>query len=232
VPRTLPIDLDAWLPEPQVRTRHRRVARAPVQDLWAAAGAVRLDEARTLGRLVRWRIPGLAPDTRFQAMLAAPPFTLLGEGPTWSVSGLVGKIWTLRHDYPVLADAEAFRSWREPDSVRVLFAHWAEPEPGGGSVLVHEARVAPTDRRAALRLRGLWAVVGAFERFIGAEALVLAADHAEAGARRAPPPRAERDTRPGPQDPAPRSNPASRDTRPSPQDPAPRSNPASRDTPA
>ena len=56
--------LDAWLGAPAVRTHHRRSAAAPAEALWDARDrSVRLDETRTLGRLVRWRIPGLAPAT-------------------------------------------------------------------------------------------------------------------------------------------------------------------------
>ena len=48
--------------------------------------------------------------------------------------------------------------------------------------------MAPVDRRAALRLRSLWLVIGVFERLIGGEALALAAERAdhesrESGAR-------------------------------------------------
>jgi hypothetical protein len=174
-----PLDLDDWLARPQICTRHRRAAAASPDALWAAAATVQLDDARTLGRLVRWRIPGLPADERFRGMFAREPFTLLAEGNTWSVSGLAGRIWTLRRDYPRLADAEAFRTWDTPDTVRVLFAHWAQADGDGCSVLVSEARVAPTDRRAALRLRGLWAVMAPFERLIGGEALAIAAARAE-----------------------------------------------------
>src|SRR3954470_21289335 len=87
-----PFDLDALLPDPQVRIRHRREAQADPATLWAAAGAVRLDETRTLGRLVRWRIPGTPRDVTFRELLAAPPFTVLAEGDGWSVSGLAGRI--------------------------------------------------------------------------------------------------------------------------------------------
>ena len=51
----------------------------------------------------------------------------------------------------------------------------------GRSTLVSEARVAPTDRVGAMRLRSLWLVVGPFERLIGAEPLALAAAEAAAG---------------------------------------------------
>jgi hypothetical protein len=177
--RALPLDLDDWLARPAVRTRHRRVARADPEALWAAAASLRLDETGTLGRLVRWRIPGLPTGQTFHGLFASPPFTELAAGEQWSVSGLVGRIWTLRRDYPLVEDADAFAAWDRPGTVRVLFAHWVEPLGDGRSALHSEARVAPTDRRAALRLRALWTVVGPWERLIGGEALARAARRAE-----------------------------------------------------
>jgi hypothetical protein len=172
--------LDEWLPHPAVRTRHRRRSPAEAERLWTAAASVRLADTRSLGRLVRWRIPGVGEDQTFRELLAQYPFCLLDGGEHWSISGLCGRIWTLQHDYPRLAGPEEFRAWSEPGTVRVLFAHCVEPD-GDGSVLVSEARVAPVDRRAAVRLRSLWVVIGVFERLIGGEALALAAERAEEG---------------------------------------------------
>jgi hypothetical protein len=171
-------ELDAWLPDPLVRTRHRRRSAAAPGRLWEAAGGVRLADTRTLGRVVRWRIPGTPGNQTYRAMLARYPFTLLDEGQDWSLSGLCGRIWTMSRDYPRLDGPADFRDWHEPGTVRVLFAHWVEPS-GEGSAIVSEARVEPVDRRAALRLRSLWLVVGVFERLIGVEALTLAAKHAD-----------------------------------------------------
>jgi hypothetical protein len=170
--------LDGWLPHPAVRTVHRRRAAVDPERLWAAAREVRLAETRTLGRLVRWRIPEVPPDQTFRGLLAEYPFQVLEEGPTWSISGLCGRIWTLQRDYPRLGGPEDFRAWSRRGTVRVLFAHWVQDGPGGGSTLVSEARVAPTDRTAAVRLRSLWVVIGVFERLIGAEPLALAAERA------------------------------------------------------
>ena len=85
---------------------------------------------------------------------------MLAEGERWSISGLCGRIWTLARDYPTIDDPAAFERFDEPRSVRVLFAHWVVPGDGGTSTIVSEARVAPTDRVAAARLRALWLVVG------------------------------------------------------------------------
>jgi hypothetical protein len=171
-------DLEAWLAHPQVRTHHRRAAVAAPERLWAAASQVRLEETRTLGRLVRWRIPGLREGLTFRELFREPPFALLDEGDTWSISGLCGRIWTLERDYGVLGGPDDFCAWRERGTVRVLFAHWAVPD-GAGAALHSETRVQAVDRRASLRLRGLWALVGVFERRIGSEPLPLAVRRAE-----------------------------------------------------
>jgi hypothetical protein len=175
-------DLDGWLPEPEIRIRHRRSAAADPDALWTAARGVRLDQTRTIGRLVRWRIPGVPADQSFAGLLAHDPFTVLSEGERWSISGLCGRIWTLARDYPRIDGPRAYRCFDEPRSVRVLFAHWVEEAEDGRSTLVSEARVAPTDGFAAARLRALWLVVGPFERLIGAEPLSLAVARAQSGA--------------------------------------------------
>ena len=179
----LPFDLDAWLPEPAIRTRHRRATAAPADRLWDAAGALRVDATGPLGRLVRWRIPGLPPGETFRGLFAAPPFTVLAEGERWSV------LRTRRADLdaaarlPARGGRAAFAAWAQPGTVRVLFAHWVVDGPDGGSALHSEARVAPVDRGAALRLRALWTVVGPWERLIGGEALARAARAAESDQR-------------------------------------------------
>jgi hypothetical protein len=142
---------------------------------------VRVCDAPLLGRIVRWRIPGTARDLPYRELFRRYPFALLDEGERWSVSGLCGRVWTLRRDYPELDGGDEFRGWSEPGTVRVLFAHWTEPTEDGGATLVSESRVEPVDRRAALRLRALWAGIGRFERLIGGEALKVAVRRAEGG---------------------------------------------------
>lgn len=173
--------LDRWLADPAVRTCHGRTSLAGPDELWGAAQTVRLSDTRALGRLVRWRIPGTPAEQSFGDLFRSRPFTVLEESPHSLVSGLCGRIWVLSRDYPVLADQAAFRHWDEKGTVRVLFAHWVQALDGGGSELVSEARVHPTDARAALRLRALWAAIGPFERLVGAEGLTAAVRRAEAG---------------------------------------------------
>lgn len=174
----VPLDLDAWLPDPQIRTFHRRSARAGADDLWHAAETVKVCEAPTLGRIVRWRIPGTPRDIPFRDVFRRYPFAVLDEDDGWSVSGLCGKIWTLRRDYPRIGGPDEFLAWDEPDSVRVLLGHWVE-DHGDRATLVSETRIEPVDRRARMRTRGLWTGLGRFERLIGGEALRVAARRAE-----------------------------------------------------
>jgi hypothetical protein len=164
--------------DPVIRTRHRRTAPVAPEALWAAARSIRLDETRTLGRLIGWRIPGTPGDETFVELFAREPFCVLDEGATHSMSGLCGRIWTLRRDYPRLRGPREFRDWDEPGTARVLFAHWAEPADDGGSAIVSEARVEAVDARARFALSVLWATVRGFERRIGGEALSLAAARA------------------------------------------------------
>jgi hypothetical protein len=182
-------DLDAWLPDPDVRTLHRRRVACSAEELWDAAAAVRLDECATLGRLIRWRIPGTPAAITFHQLFAAEPFAVLAEGPQWSVSGLVGKIWTLRRDYPRLDAPEDFLAWDASGTVRVAFLHRAAPDGEGGAVLTSEARVGAIDRWAGMRLRAVWSVLGRFETLIAAEPLTVAARRA-GGRRPAPAPQA------------------------------------------
>jgi hypothetical protein len=175
--------LDAWLPDPAVCTRHRRDTEASPDALWAAANGIRLSDTRTLGRLVRWRIPGLHPDLTYGELFRDYPFTVLEAGERHLIAGLCGRIWTLARDYPELNGPAAFAAWDEPGTVRVLFGHWVEPDAGGGAALVSEARVKPTDRHAGMRVRALWRIIGPFERLVGAEAIATAARASERSGR-------------------------------------------------
>ena len=168
------IDLDELLRDVPVRTRHQRSTSASADEVWNAAMALRLSDTRRLGRLVRWRLPGTPSDCTFRELLRRYPFTLLDEGPQHSISGLCGRIWTFRADYPRLSGPADFMRWEEPGTVRVLFATWTQEREDGRVELCEEVRVKPVDRAAAMRLRVLWATVGRFEGLIGSEAISCA----------------------------------------------------------
>ncbi len=173
---------DAWLPEPAVRSHHRRDAASDPDALWRAATGLKLSDTRRLGRLVRWRIPDLEAGLTYGELFRAYPFVVLDEGEHHLLAGLCGRIWTLARDYPRLTAPEDFAAWDEPGTVRVLIGNWVEPN-GDGSTLCSEARVQPVDRSASLRLRALWKVIGPFERLVGAEAIAAAASASERSRR-------------------------------------------------
>jgi hypothetical protein len=170
------LDLDAWLPDPTVRTFHCRRADAAPAALWAQAQSIRLADTRTLGRLVRWRIPGVPPERTYDQLFRSYPFVVLEQGERHLVSGLCGRIWTLTRDYPQLDGPDAFRAWDGKGTVRVCFAHWVTDD----AQLCTEARVKPVDRAAAFRLQTLWRVIGHFEPLVATEPLTVATRRADA----------------------------------------------------
>ena len=179
-----PPDLDSWLADPQIRTFHRRTSTASPEALWAAAERIKVCDAPRLGRVLRWRIPETPGDLPYRDVFGRYPFIVLAEGERWSISGLCGRVWSIRRDYPELEGPQAFRDWGEPGTVRVLFAHWVEDDEGR-SAIVSESRVEPVDRGARWRMRALWSTVGQFQRLIGGEALEAATRWAEAAAQAA-----------------------------------------------
>jgi hypothetical protein len=180
-------DLDRWIDAPLVRTRHRRDAPVGERELWAAAGAVRVRDCRVLGRLIPARIAGVRAGVTFDELFRSAPFTVLDDAPAFRLSGLCGRIWSVRGQFTPLTGPEAFLSWSEPGTVRVLFANWAQPADHGAS-LISEVRIAAVDRRARVYLRALGPFIGAFQGLVATEPLTLAAQRAVraggSGARR------------------------------------------------
>ena len=177
-------DLDHWLADPAVRVHHGRAARVAPDALWSAAREVRLSDTRTLGRLVRWRIPGLRPGLEFDTLFRSAPFSVLCDDDGALVSGLVGRIWTLRRDYPELGDPEEFRHWSARGTVRVMLASWVESQPGGAA-LFSEARIAPVDREARFGLAAVRPLIAASQHLVASEGIEAAVRHAERSYRRA-----------------------------------------------
>ena len=173
-------DLDQWLPNPSLRVSHRRESSASAERLWEAAQTVRLSDSRRLGRLVRWRIPGLPAELAFDELFRAPPFIVLDEQPgRLLVSGLVGRIWTLRRDYPKLNDPEEYRDWHRPGTARVLFANWIDESPGHQATIHAEARVEAIGAQGRVGVAAVRPLVRAFGSLIGSDGIELAARRAE-----------------------------------------------------
>jgi hypothetical protein len=182
-------DLDDWLPNPGLRVVHRRESDAGAERLWDAARAVLLSDTAMLGRLVRWRIPGTSADQAFDRLLREPPFLVLDErnDPRLLVSGLVGRIWTLRRDYPLLDDPDAFRRWDRRGTARVVFANWIEPADGGRTRLVTEARVEGIGSQGRLGVAAVRPLVSTFHHLLGSDGLDAAVRRAERAAHSSDP---------------------------------------------
>src|SRR5215207_3990915 len=136
--------------------RRRRHGRAPLAGGGDGAGL----------RRARPRARGPLADPRYRPRPSLPravsALSVRGPDGRRALVGvrLCGRVWTLGRDYPAIAGADDFLAWNEPGTVRVLFAHWIEDAGDGRSTLFSESRVEPVDRRARLRMRGLWAVIG------------------------------------------------------------------------
>jgi len=174
-------DLDSWLERPVIRTHHRRESNVDAAALWTAARSVRLADTRALGRLIRLRIPGIPPGITFDELFRAPPFAVLYEDDSTLLSGLVGRIWTIRRDYPRLSGPDEFRRWSARGTVRVLFGTWVEPSGPGVTALVSETRVAAVDRRARFGLAALRPLIAASHNLIGSDGIDLAVARADRG---------------------------------------------------
>lgn len=171
-------DLDGWLPKPTIRVRHSRRSSADPEALWEAARSVRVRETALLGRLIQWRIPGTAAEVSFDELFRKPPFCVLEEGELALVSGIVGRIWTLRRDYPKLAGPDEFRTFDTPGTARVIFAMWAAPAQPGGC-LIAEVRVAPVGVQGRFGIGAIRPLVAGFNNLIASDGLGAAVRRAE-----------------------------------------------------
>jgi hypothetical protein len=173
-------DLDEWLSDAALRVKYRVESSASAAELWTAARDVRLSETPMLGRLVRWRIPGLEPGLRYDGLFREPPFVVLEEGDQRLVSGLVGRIWTLRCDYPELRSPDEFRDWSERGTARVVFAHWAEELSAHRAALASEVRVHPIGAQGSIGVAAVRPIVRTFGHLVGSEGIRAAVRRAEA----------------------------------------------------
>jgi hypothetical protein len=173
-------DLDQWLPKPTLRIVHCRDSSASDDQLWAAAQAVRVSDTGLLGRLIRWRIPGTSPQLTFEELFSRPPFIVLeGEQDHALISGLVGRIWTIRRDYPQLSDPEEFRHWDQRGTARVLFANWLSEGDGGQTRLNSEARVDVSGRQGRMGLAAVRPLIASFHGLVGSDGIAAAVRRAE-----------------------------------------------------
>jgi hypothetical protein len=139
---------------------------------------VRLNDTARLGRLVRWRIPGTTAEQSFEELFTSTPFIALERADHALVSGIVGRIWTIRRDYPQLSGPDAFRGWSEPGTARVMFANWVEPSETGATLFA-EARVDVYGVQGRIGLTMVRPLISAFHDLIGSDGIEAAVRAAE-----------------------------------------------------
>jgi hypothetical protein len=176
---TMAPNLDHWLPDAALRISHRRESSASPEELWDAARSVRIQDTALLGRLIRWRIPGTPADQRFDELFRSPPFLVLEEHDELLMSGLVGRIWTLRRDYPKLDDPDQFREWSKRGTARVVFANWVERAGDDRVALCAEARVEPIGAQGRLGLAAVRPLIRRFHGLVGSHGIEAAVKLAE-----------------------------------------------------
>ena len=165
-----------------MRVAHRRESAADADCLWEAAQRVRVADVGLLGRLVRWRIPGVPAEMSFDQVFRSQPFIVLDDGDGQSlVSGLVGRIWTLRRDYPKLREPNEYRSWEVSGTAKVLFANWVESLPADRSALCMEARVRGIGAKGRVGVAAVRPLVSRFQQLIATEGIQAAVRLAEGG---------------------------------------------------
>lgn len=176
-----PAELDHWLSDPDIRVAHHRSSGASPERLWEATRAVRLKDTRVLGRLIRWRIPGVTAAVTFDELFRQPPFTVLLDGAEDGalVAGLVGKIWTLRRDYPLLGGPDEFRAWSNPGTAKVLFANWVESDTDDGAAIHSETRVQAFGVQGQVGLTSVRPMIRAFNHLVASDAMAAAVRLAE-----------------------------------------------------
>jgi hypothetical protein len=178
--------LDRWLPEYDIDELHERHVAAPPERAFAAALELPVAPDRVVAALFRLR--GLGRRGTIGS-LAVPGALELERTETSLVAGLVGRPWRPRGDAPSPpADADAWRAYAEPGTVRMALAFWAEPH-GEGARLSTETRVAATDATARRAFRLYWLVVGPFSALIRRRWLTAAARSTGATRRRGVQPR-------------------------------------------
>jgi hypothetical protein len=171
-------ELDAWLPAPDICVSHRRSSSASPERLWEATRSVRLSDTRLLGRLIRWRIPGVPAAATFDELFRGQPFVVVGEEELALVSGLVGRIWTLRRDYPELEGPDQFGAWSKSGTAKVVFANWVQSTTDG-AVLRSETRVKAFGVQGQVGLTSVRPLIRAFNQLVSSDAMAAALRRAE-----------------------------------------------------
>jgi hypothetical protein len=184
--------IDEWLPRFDVNEVHARTIAAPPDAVEAALRSLEPAEMRLTRVLMGIRsLPGML--TRTPRPSRSGPlidgvlrmgFVMLAERPGEQVVlGVVGRPWRPRGDgLERLADAEAFRRYDRPGSVRCAWDFVLAPDGPGSTRLSTETRIAGTDADGLRTFRRYWRVVYPGSALIRIDMLRAVAKRAEGAA--------------------------------------------------
>ena len=97
------------------------------------------------------------------------------------VSGIVGRIWTLRRDYPELAAPEDFQDWSARGTARVAFGIWVDSADSGGATLTSETWVQAIGAQGRIGVAAVRPLIRAFHNLVGSDGIETAVRIAERG---------------------------------------------------
>lgn len=162
-----PNDLFAHLlPQWQFEERHDRLLPVSPAAALAAAAAYRPDGDRLIAGLIALREwPG-----RLAAALGRPnalghrpafgfdDFTPIGQDDTHLAFGLVGRFWEIAYGLRGVPGGDAFRTFNEPGTARLLLGFHAEAA-GAGTRLSTVTRIHCPDAASLARMRRYWRLI-------------------------------------------------------------------------
>ncbi len=166
--------IDNFLPDWDVRERHRTKVHAPPQRVYAAVRQLDLSDARL--SIVLFRLRGLRSCLRPPAAFDLDHFLrmgfiLLAEKPDEElVLGLVGRFWTPSGELRRI-NKEDFRSFSERGYAKAAWNFSLSPQTDQIVLLETETRVRCLDEESRKRFRFYWLMIGGFSGVIRRDVL-------------------------------------------------------------
>jgi hypothetical protein len=162
--------IDDFLPDYDVRERHRTEVYASLDEVYAAVRRLDLSHAK----LTRWlfRLRGIPCSAQFSLdNFLSMRFILLGEKPNEELLlGLVGRFWTLTGQLRRL-NSEGFRNFKERGYAKAAWNFSLSAKPNETVLLETETRVYCLDESSRRRFRFYWLFIGAFSKLVRREIL-------------------------------------------------------------
>lgn len=178
--------IDEFLPNYDIRERHRIEVHAPIDITYAAVRQLDISEARLSTILFRLRGIPLGKDhgnrfdiDSFQKMR----FILLGEKMNEELLlGLVGRFWTPTGALQRL-DRDGYLNFKQPGYAKAAWNFSLIERTGGSTLLETETRVSCLDEASRKRFRIYWLLIGGFSGVIRREILKAIKKKAEGGGK-------------------------------------------------